>query len=66
MSLTNVSIDTGMPISKDSDEGMRGFGPKEKWRWTWCEDGIWAMFTEILRRLGKDKVPRCFDDFQES
>lgn len=28
----------------------------EKWRWTWCEDGIWAMFTEILRRLGKDKV----------
>ena len=39
--------------------------PKEKWRWTWCEDGIWAMFTEILRRLGKDKVPRWFDDSPE-
>ena len=30
---------------------------KEKWRWTWCEDGLWAMFTEILRRLGKHNAP---------
>lgn len=29
---------------------------EKQWRWTWCEDGVWAMLTEILQRLGKDKV----------
>ena len=27
-----------------------------KWRPIWCEDGLWAMLTEILRRLGPGKV----------
>ena len=27
-----------------------------KWRPIWCEDGLWAMLTEILRRLGAQKV----------
>ncbi|CAJ1339688.1 unnamed protein product [Effrenium voratum] len=28
----------------------------DQWRWNWCEDGLWAMLTEILRRLGPSKV----------
>eukprot|EP00930_Biecheleria_cincta_P065244 TRINITY_DN5096_c0_g1_i4.p1 TRINITY_DN5096_c0_g1~~TRINITY_DN5096_c0_g1_i4.p1 ORF type:complete len:454 (-),score=91.44 TRINITY_DN5096_c0_g1_i4:113-1474(-) len=25
-------------------------------RWVWSEDGVWALFTEVLRRLGPDQV----------
>lgn len=27
-----------------------------KWQWTWSEEAVWACFTEVLRRLGPDRV----------
>jgi len=27
-----------------------------QWRWTWSEDAVWSLFTEVLRRLGPEKV----------
>jgi len=28
----------------------------DNWRYSWAEDAVWALFTEVLRRLGPDKV----------
>jgi len=28
----------------------------ERWKWVWSEDGVWSLFTEVLRRLGPDQV----------
>eukprot|EP00933_Yihiella_yeosuensis_P051317 TRINITY_DN49214_c0_g1_i1.p1 TRINITY_DN49214_c0_g1~~TRINITY_DN49214_c0_g1_i1.p1 ORF type:complete len:423 (-),score=84.62 TRINITY_DN49214_c0_g1_i1:231-1499(-) len=28
----------------------------DKWRRAWAEDAVWALFTEVLRRLGPEKI----------
>jgi len=28
----------------------------DRWKWVWSEDGVWALFTEVLRRLGPEQA----------
>eukprot|EP00913_Durusdinium_trenchii_P010475 g9822.t1 len=51
------SFASGLP--NETKEVFQEAADKEKWRWTWCEDGLWAMLTQILKRLGPTKVDPC-------